>query len=223
MRSGRWGWLAVALAVVVGAFASARWSLLGQDRAARGQARAKGEPAGVRAAGPAVSVQDALLKPIDLPFDRETTLEEVRQYLGKALGAPVVLDRSALDRLDLTPEETVQIDLKGVRLKVGLKLLLDQVGMGFKVVPEDNLLILTDPEGSDDSDQRVLAEVKALHREIHDLQDAVDDLRDLVEEDLGVEPDPPQRRSTLVGSRPSTPSHRGSRPASTPRARRARP
>ena len=197
MRFARWG--LVAVAVAAGVFASARWTLQAQDRAARGQVKARGDNTGARPpAGAGLSVQDALLRPFDLPFGEETTLEEVRQHLGKALGGQVVLDRSALDRLELTPEDTVQLDLKGVRLKVGLKLLLDQVGLSYRVVPEDNLLILTDPEGSDDASERALAEIKSLHREMHDLQDAVDDLRDLVEEDLGFEPEPPKRKQTFV-------------------------
>ena len=203
-------WALVALAVAVGGFASARWTLVAQERA-RGQARARAEAPGPRVAraetGP--SIQEALLRPGDLPFAGETTLEEVRDHLVRTLGGPVVLDRAALDRLHLTPEDTVQLDLKGVRLKVGLKLLLDQVGLTYRVVPEDNLLILTDPEGSDDPTQRALAEVKAMHREMHDLQDAVDDLRDLVEEELGVEPEPPRHPTTLVRSRRA----RGGRPA----------
>jgi hypothetical protein len=195
MRFVRWGLVVVAISG--GVLASARWTLLAQERAARGQARAKGEAgAGPRAA--AVSLQDALVRPFDLPFDQETSLEEVRQYLGKALGAQVILDRAALDRQELVPEDTIQIDLKGVRLKVGLQLLLDQVGLTYRLVPEDNLLILTDPEGSDDTNKRILADIKALHREVHDLQDTIDDLRDLVEEDLGIEPDRPKHPSPLV-------------------------
>jgi hypothetical protein len=196
MRFARCG--LVVVAVAVGVFASARWTLQAQDRAARGQAKARADNSGARPSAPAVSVQDAMLRPFDLPFGEETSLEEVRQYLAKTLGGQVVLDRSALGRLELTPEDTVQLDLKGVRLKVGLKLLLDQVGLSYRVVPEDNLLILTDPDGSDDAGLRVLAEIKTIHREMHDLQDAVDDLRDLVEEDLGVEPEPQKNQSTLV-------------------------
>ena len=197
MRWVRWGLVVVAISG--GVLASARWTLLAQDRAGRVQARAKGEPgAGAGARAGSVSVQDALVRPLDLPFEQETSLEEVRLYLAKTLGAQVVLDRAALDRLDLVPEDTIQIDLKGVRLKVGLPLLLDQVGLAYRVVPEDNLLILTDPEGSDDASKRILAEIKALHREFHDLQDAIDDLRDLVEEDLGIEPDRPKHGSPLV-------------------------
>jgi hypothetical protein len=194
IRWARWG--LVAVAVGAGLAASARWSLLAQDRAAKAPPRAR-EAAGPR--GTIVSVQEALLRPTDLPFAEETSLEVVRLFLARNLGAQVVLDRSALDRLELTPEDTVQLELKNVRLKVGLKLLLDQVGLAFRVEPEDNLLILTDPESSDDPAQRTAAELKSLHRDIHDLQDAVDDLRDLVEDDLGIEPEVTKHHSTIVG------------------------
>jgi hypothetical protein len=194
IRWARWG--LVVVAVGAGLAASARWSLLAQDRAAKAQPRAR-EAAAPR--GAVVSVQEALLRPIDLPFAEETPLEAVRQYLARSLGAQVVLDRGALDRLELTPGDTVQIDLKGVRLKVGLRLLLDQVGLSYRVEPEDNLLILTDPESSDDPAQRAASELKSLHREMHDLQDAVDDLRDLVEEELGIEPEVTKHQSTIVG------------------------
>ncbi len=204
MRFARRG--LVMVAIICGLLASARWTLLAQERAGKAQPRAKGEAAAPRAAGGPVSLQDAMLRPFDLPFGEETTLEEVRQFLARSLGAQVILDRSALDRLELAPEDTVQLDLKGVRLKVGLKLLLDQVGLAYRVVPEDNLLILTEPESSDDPAVRVLAEIKAMHREIHDIQDAVDDLRDLVEEELGIEPEKAKNHTTIVGlGRPKGP------------------
>jgi hypothetical protein len=190
-------WALVVVGVALGALASTRWTLQAQDRAAKAPARAR-EVAAPRAAAAVVSVQDALQRPMDLPFAEDTPLESVRQYLGRTLAAPVVLDRSALDRLDLTPEDTVRIDLKGVRLKVGLKLLLDQVGLSYRVEPEDNLLILTDPESSEEPARRLVAELKSLHRDLHDLQDAVDGLRDLVEEDLGIEPEVDKHRSTIV-------------------------
>lgn len=124
------------------------------------------------------SVQEALLKPHALRFARPTPLSEVAQRLGRELGAPVVLDLAALDRLEIKPDETVELELHGVRLKTGLKLLLDQVGLTYRVVPEDNLLVITDEEGSEDPAEQVMAEVHELHRDIHDLQDAVDELRE---------------------------------------------
>ncbi len=152
----------------------------------------------------AISVGDALLRPFDFPFEEPTTLTDVQKYLAKALGAPVVLDLAALDRLDVDPEDTVQLDLKAVRLKTGLKLLLDQVGMTYRVVAEDNLLILTDAVEAGEPIDRALRELKALHLEMHDLRDAIDDLRDLVEEDLGIEPARrPERRLPSSASGPA--------------------
>src|SRR5262249_44132991 len=134
----------------------------------------------------AVSIQDAMQRPFKLPFATPTSLGEVRAYLERSLKAPVVLDRAALDRLELEPGDEVQLQLEGVRLKTGLKLLLDQVGMTYQVIAEDNLLLLTDSSGSSDPIDRVLTEVKALHRDVHDLQDAVDDILDT----LGLDGDP---------------------------------
>ena len=148
-----------------------------------------------------ISVADALLRPLDLPFGEPTTLNDVQKYLAEALGAAVVLDRAAMDRLDVDPDDTVELDLKGVRLKTGLKLLLDQVGMTWRVVPEDNLLILTDAREAGEPIDRALTQLKAIHDEMHDLQDAVDDLRDLVEEELGIEPETDPNAAIFVGSR----------------------
>jgi hypothetical protein len=127
----------------------------------------------------ALPIQDALLKPYNFRFSRPTTLNDLSQRLRHDLGAPVVLDRAALDRLEIKPEETVSLELHGVRLKTGLKLLLDQVRLSYRVVPEDNLLILTDKEGSEEPVEQVLAELRELHRDVHDIQDAVDELREL--------------------------------------------
>jgi hypothetical protein len=186
---------------------SARWSLLAQSpKMPRGGASA---PA-VRgsqplATAPRVSIQDALLRPMDLPFAEETPLEGVAAFLRRALGARVVLDRAALDRQGIGPDETVRLELEGVRLKTGLKLLLDQVGLTYRVVPEDNLLILTDAEGSDDPMERVLSQLKSLHNDVHELQNSVDDLLDLA---YGDEED---RRSILVAAPRPRDQHAGPR------------
>src|SRR5262249_4034356 len=140
-----------------------------------GSASIPAEPAG--AAAPALSVQDALEKPFTMPFGEPTTLEEVGKHLTRALHAPVVLDIAALERQEVGPEDTVKLTLNGVRLQTGLKLLLDQVGLTYRVVAEDNLLVLTDDEGASDPLNRVLAEMKEIHRDIHDVQDALDEVR----------------------------------------------
>jgi hypothetical protein len=128
-------------------------------------------------AGAPVSVQDALTRPFDFPFAKETRIDEVAASLSKALNAPVVLDRAAMDRADVRPDDTVQLELKGVRLKTGLRLLLDQLDMTYRVEPEDNLLVFTDAIGAGDPVHRVLTEIEALHRDVHSLQDAVNEMR----------------------------------------------
>ncbi len=156
--------------VVVGA---AGLVLRAQDEEPRRPASA--EPA--RAVGRGrIDLEEAMLRPFTWPFAKETTLDEAVHHLKTTLGAAVVLDLAALKRRDLTPEVTVRLELDGVRLKTGLKLLLDQVGLTWKIVPEDNLLILTDAEGADDPSNKILAELRTLHREIHELRDFVDEL-----------------------------------------------
>ena len=128
-------------------------------------------------------LQDALLRPYHFPFARPTPLFQVCAHLKQTLKAAVVLDLAALDRQDVEPEDPVQLELEGVRLKTGLKLLLDQVGLTYRVVAEDNLMIITDREGSEDPTDRILSELQALHRDLHALQDDVDELRDFVGDD----------------------------------------
>ncbi|WZO96460.1 hypothetical protein EP7_003453 [Isosphaeraceae bacterium EP7] len=129
------------------------------------------------AAPPVDSVRDALRKPYPWAFGEPTTLKMLALHLKTQLKGRVVLDASALDRLSLAEDESVQIDLpEGVRLQTGLKLLLDQVGLTFKVIPEDNLLLITDAEGAEEPMDRVIGDIKALHRDLHDLQDRIDDI-----------------------------------------------
>jgi hypothetical protein len=124
------------------------------------------------------TVQDALLRPFNFSFPRPTSLEQVCVSLQQTLRAPVVLDRAALKRQSVKPEDTVQLELDGVRLKTGLKLLLDQLSLTYRVIAEDNLMIITDLAGAEDSANRILAELRALHRDLHEVQDTVNELLD---------------------------------------------
>jgi hypothetical protein len=135
--------------------------------------------------GAPASVQDALLRPFRFDFKKPISLTDLAGRLHDQLGAPVVLDLAALERRDVKAEDTVTLELDGVRLKTGLKLLLDQVGLTYRIVPEDNLLILTDREGAEDPMDRVVAELHELHRDIHELQDAMDELRELFSPSAG--------------------------------------
>jgi hypothetical protein len=169
-----------------------------------------------------VSVQDALTRPFDFTFAKETRIDEVATSLSKALNAPVVLDRAAMDRADVRPDDTVQLELKGVRLKTGLRLLLDQLDMTYRVEPEDNLLVFTDATGAADPVHRVLTEIEALHRDVHSLQDAVDEMRKA----LGLtEEGEKLRKPTIIEEVPPgdaanpKPKARPKPPAETPPAR----
>jgi len=157
----------------------------------------------------AATLQDALLRPYRFPFSRPTPLEQVCTHLRQTLNAPVVLDLAALDRQNVEPNDAVQLDLEGVRLKTGLKLLLDQLGLTYRVVAEDNLMIITDSAGSEDPNDRIVSELRALHRDLHELQDAVDELRDYLGDDAGK--GPRVRKPTIIeemeeegGKKPAT-------------------
>jgi hypothetical protein len=214
----------VLLVVTTGLIASARLSSRAQERGV-GTAptqTAPGKPRTAppaRAEGPPVSIQDAMLRPFDIPFGEPTSLEDVCKHLRRSLRGPVVLDLAALGRHKVTPLDKVQLDLKGVRLKTGLKLLLDQVGLTYRVVPEDNLLIVTDSEGSEDRLDRVFNELEAVHRDLHTLQDALDEVRAT----LGIgEGDPTMRQPTIIEELPARPEEKPEEPpAITPG--RARP
>ncbi|SIO61058.1 hypothetical protein SAMN05444166_6624 [Singulisphaera sp. GP187] len=216
MRVMRLG-LMVAVAVVA-LVMSARLSLQAQD-AKRSDSPAATVVSPKFEIGAEVSrtVLDAMERDFDLPFGEPTSLEEVRLYLHRSLNAPVVLDLAALGRQHLRKDEKVELELKGVRLKTGLKLLLDQVGLTFRVVPEDNLLILTDNQGADDPLKRVQAEVHELHLEIHDVRDALDEVRTA----LGLIDGSKVRKPTIIEEMPDgVIEEKEAPPTTTPRPRR---
>ncbi len=166
---------------------------------AAGEERPAAQPAPHRGSG-AATLQDALLRPYDFPFSRPTSLAQVCIHLKQTLKAPVVIDRAALDRQNVEPEDPVQLELEGVRLKTGLKLLLDQVGLTYRIEAEDNLLVITDHEGSQDPGERIWAELRALHRDMHDLQDSLDELREFFGGDR--QSGPRVRKPTIIEEMP---------------------
>jgi hypothetical protein len=156
------------------------------------------------------SIQTAMLQVYRWPFAQPTSLEEVRLHLKKTLGVQVVLDLAALERQDVKPEDQVQLEIDGVRLKTSLQLLLDQVGMTYRVVPEDDLLVLTDKEGSDDPLAKMQAEIRELHRDIHAIQDSIDDLTDLlIPEGLDLQ----MRKPTIIEEMPEQQDPKEKKPA----------
>jgi len=160
---------------------------------------AQDAPVPVVAAAGGTSVQDALHRPFDFPFAKPTRIDEVAKILSKALNAPVALDRAALDRQDVQDDDEVQLDLRQIRLKTGLKLLLDQLDLTYRVEAEDNLLVITDKTGSENPVDLVLEQIKALHKDVHDLQDSLDDLRS----SLGIDDGAKMRKPTIIEELPA--------------------
>jgi hypothetical protein len=225
-------WLLLLVGLICGVFLSGRVALLAQRReAARGkvappalgqevQPQVQNLPgesapnaAAARPASDSATLQDALLRPYHFPFSKPTPLLQVCAHLKQTLKAAVVLDLAALGRQDVEPEDPIQLELEGVRLKTGLKLLLDQVGLTYRIVPEDNLMIITDREGSDDQSDRIYSELRALHRDLHELQDDVDELRNY----LGDEREGGRvRKPTIIEELPEIEGHKPASPPDKP-------
>jgi hypothetical protein len=169
--------LAAAAALIVASIVLARLGAFAQEGSA------KPAPKGMRFVRPlrpqpatSISIQDALLVPCDIEYAADTTLERIAADLHQLVGGPVVLDPAALKRQKLTPQSTLGLKVAGVRLKVALKLLLEQAGLAYRVEAEDNLLLITDQQGTGESTDRILTELRDLHRDLHDVQDAVEEL-----------------------------------------------
>jgi hypothetical protein len=204
----------VVASVAVGAVVTTHLTIKAQEDRRGPRDVSKAMPRVETTKAPSASVLDALERPFSFTFGEPTRLDEVCRRLGQALNAPVVLDLAALDRQDLRAEDTVELALEGVRLKTGLKLLLDQVGLSYKVIPEDNLLILTDPRGSDDPLAQVVTELKSLHRDVHDIQDAIDEILDK----LDVQEGATMRKPTIIEEMPDPAPPKGDEPAPQPPA-----
>jgi hypothetical protein len=125
---------------------------------------------------------------------------QVCSQLKQTLKLPVVLDVAALDRQEVDGEAPVRLELDGVRLKTGLKLLLDQVNLTYHVVAEDNLLIITDKEGSEDPLDRIWSALQALHRDVHEARDTLDEI--VVVAEGGADAGPMVRKPTIIEEMP---------------------
>lgn len=164
-----------------------------------------------REAADPVSLSATLERRSSFPFGKETTLSAVVAHLRRDLNAQVVLDVGALKRLKIEEKTPVQLELKDVKRSTGLRLLLEQVGLTFRVEEDDNLLIITDRQGAADPLDRIEARLDDLHRDVHAIQDAVEE----VYQTLAPEAEGPVLRSpTLIEEMPmedtgddATPAH----------------
>jgi Domain of unknown function (DUF4139)/N-terminal domain of unknown function (DUF4140) len=104
-------------------------------------------------------VSNELGKAIAMKFATETPLEEVIKYIrgatsGSAFpeGIPIYVDPQGLQDADKTMASTISIDLEGVPLRTTLRLLLEQLGMVYRV--KDGLLKITSTATEDDTPGR---------------------------------------------------------------------
>lgn len=174
-----------ALGVVIG---SGLWAARGQD----------GPPSPRTGAAPkagALPWSEGLDRTIELPFREPTTLSRIAAHLEKTIGSPVVLDAGAIKRRGLTEDTAVAVALDQARVKTALRLLLSPLELTYRLEREDNLLIITDAEGAEDISNRILETVRELHRDVHDVQDAVGRIEDAL---APIEEGPEMRRPTII-------------------------
>ncbi len=88
---------------------------------------------------------------IAMPFRNETPLEDIKKYIeqstqdekaGLPNGIPIYIDPQGLQDADKTMASTIALNLEGIPLRTTLRLLLRQLGMGYKV--QGGLLFISD-------------------------------------------------------------------------------
>ena len=86
-------------------------------------------------------IAEALEKPTTLVFEEES-LKDIFQFLQDLHKISIFFDRRELEGLDIFPnEETVTINLTGLTLRSGLRLLLDQLGLDYTI--QNDVLTIT--------------------------------------------------------------------------------
>jgi hypothetical protein len=93
-------------------------------------------------------------KPFPMTFPNETPLEDVIKYVREATkgatlpdGIPIYVDPLGLQEADKTTTSPVAINVKDVPLRISLRLMLRQIGLGYMV--KDGLLQITSLESID--------------------------------------------------------------------------
>jgi RNA polymerase sigma factor (sigma-70 family) len=114
----------------------------------RGEAEFK-----VKGLAPTQEILEKLEGKVALSFPNETPLEDVLKYIRTATadpggqGIPVYVDPIGLQEAGKTLASTVSIDLEGVPLRTGLRLILKQLDLAYVV--NDGLLTITSKESVD--------------------------------------------------------------------------
>ncbi len=114
------------------------------------------------------AVWKMLETPVAMPFQNETSLDDVLKYIreaiagpkgSKAPGIPIYVNPKGLAEAEKSLQSTITINLEGIPLKTTLRLVLEQIDLGYCV--RDGILIITSAEGVADEIDDALAEIEA--------------------------------------------------------------
>jgi RNA polymerase sigma factor (sigma-70 family) len=78
---------------------------------------------------------------------QDMPLSEALEIISQQHPLPVVLDTRALEEIGLTPDQTVSIQLRGVKLRSALRLLLSDLDLTYTIQGES--LVVTTPEAEE--------------------------------------------------------------------------
>ena len=93
-------------------------------------------------------IRAKLDEPIEMPFESETPLEDILNYIKQATadkdlqqGLPIYVDPVGLEEAAETRDSPVTINLSGVPLRTTLRLMLRQIGLSYTIL--DGVLIIS--------------------------------------------------------------------------------
>lgn len=93
-----------------------------------------------------LAIEEKLNEPITLSMQQPQSLGEVISYLKSYTGMNIVLDGKALNEEGLTRDTPVELNVKDIKLKTALKLILSPLNLTYKV--EEGVLQITSPQAS---------------------------------------------------------------------------
>ncbi len=94
-------------------------------------------------------------EPVDMRFAAETSLDDVLRYIKQATTRgdrpplQIYVDPLGLQEAERSMSSTVQIDLEGVPLRTSMKLMLEQLGLAYRI--EDGVVRIISRESADEA------------------------------------------------------------------------
>ncbi len=98
-----------------------------------------------RKAPQTLAIESKLNDPVSVNMDKQP-LQEAIDFLRNYTGMNIVLDPKALNDENITSATPVTLAANNIRLKTALKLLLNPLGLTYKI--EDEVLLITSPQAS---------------------------------------------------------------------------